>query len=130
MAEKVLKIILMFFIINSVNAQEYGLLLGLRYGANYNSAAQLAEGKEAKKTSGEIARQGPSLYRTLWIRANEGQIGWADLIFVMEKKLVRNRHTLLPGFERGLVDPVKAGRVCRSSPDRPPVPHDHSRGQP
>ena len=45
-------------------------------------------------------------------------------------KLARNRHTLLPGFERGLVDPVKAGRVCRSSPDRPPVPHDHSRGQP
>jgi predicted protein tyrosine phosphatase len=64
------------------------------------------------------------------IRVNEGQIGWADLIFVMEKKLARNRHNLLPGFERGLVDPVKAGRVCRSSPDRPPVPHDHSRGQP
>jgi hypothetical protein len=28
------------------------------------------------------------------------------------------------------VDPVKAGKVCRSSPDQPPVPHDHSRGQP
>jgi uncharacterized protein YgiM (DUF1202 family) len=65
---RVFAISITFAIINSVNASESGLLLGLRYGANYDASATLLE----KKVSEGV--QQPSFYRTFWIRAEDGKI--------------------------------------------------------
>ncbi|MDM8560505.1 SH3 domain-containing protein [Candidatus Parabeggiatoa sp. HSG14] len=65
---KVFAISIVFTIINSVSASESGLLLGLRYGTNYDASASLLE----KKVSEGV--QQPSSYRTFWIRAKDGEV--------------------------------------------------------
>jgi len=56
------------FIVSSVSAGESGLLLGLRYGANYDVSATLLDDNAL-----EGIRQ-PSSYRTFWIRAENGEV--------------------------------------------------------
>jgi len=65
---KVLFISIMLAIIGSVSAAETGLLLGLRYGANYDVNANLPNQKSFD------GPHNPSYYRTFWIRAEDGQV--------------------------------------------------------
>ncbi len=58
----------LFFIMTSVMASESGLLIGLRYGSNYNTTAE---------TINENTLEGiyePASYRTFLLRAENGQI--------------------------------------------------------
>lgn len=65
---KVLSISIVFSILNLVSAEELGLLLGLRYGNHYDVNATLSDKKVFEGS------QDTSLYRTFWIRAEDGQI--------------------------------------------------------
>jgi len=66
--KKTLLRLTVFLIVASANAQEEtGLLLGFRYGGNYQTNATL-DGK------GEELTQEPASYRTLWLRTQDGQL--------------------------------------------------------
>jgi len=70
---KTLSILIVFSIINEVPAGESGLLLGLRYGVNYDVSATLADKKAVGGT------QSSSSYRTFWIHGN-GEKGQIELV--------------------------------------------------
>jgi hypothetical protein len=66
---KVLSISIMFSMIRYVRAAESGLLLGFRYGANYDVSATLFSDKKVF----EETQDSPS-YRTFLLRAEKGQV--------------------------------------------------------
>ena len=66
---KVLSISIMLSMIRYVHATESGLLLGLRYGANYDVSATLFSDKKVF----EETQDSPS-YRTFWLRTEKGQV--------------------------------------------------------
>jgi len=72
---KLITILIMsyFCVINTVLAQEIGLLIGVRQGGNYDTTAQLSneEGPIEEKT--EEMAPGAADYRTLWFRISEDQ---------------------------------------------------------
>lgn len=77
MMQRLILIFLAFFIVNSVSAQEYGLLLGLRFGSNYNTAAQLPGEEGPPVEAMDEFTQAPPVYRTILLRLDEGQLSLA-----------------------------------------------------
>ena len=65
---KVLSIFIVFSIINLVQAGESGLLLGLRMGGHYDTAATFNKPKILENSQESI------FYRTLWLNAQDGKI--------------------------------------------------------
>ncbi|RKZ41091.1 MAG: hypothetical protein DRQ49_06290 [Gammaproteobacteria bacterium] len=55
------------FTLTSVSASESGLLLGMRYGTHYDISAKTEQNVFQKRVE-------PSVYRTFWIRADNGQV--------------------------------------------------------
>ncbi|NJO14738.1 MAG: SH3 domain-containing protein [Thioploca sp.] len=65
---KVLSILSVFSIINLVQAGESGLLLGLRVGGHYDTAATLDKPKRLENSQESVS------YRTFWFSAQDGKI--------------------------------------------------------
>ncbi len=65
---KVLSILSVFSIINLVQAGESGLLLGLRSGGHYDTAATLDKPKRLENSQELVS------YRTFWLSAQDGKI--------------------------------------------------------
>ncbi len=57
-----------------VFAQDYGLLLGLRQGGNYNAMVQLSAEEGPRQESKEDVMDDSATYRTLWLRTQEGKL--------------------------------------------------------
>lgn len=70
----ILSTLVTFFIAYAVNAQDFGLLLGLRYGGNYNATAQLPDEEGPRQESSDDLPQNTAAYRTLWLRTQDGKL--------------------------------------------------------
>jgi hypothetical protein len=65
---RIITVLSLLFIVSVVSASESGLLLGLRYGTNYDISATPLENKALEE------KRQPSSYRTFWIRAEDGKV--------------------------------------------------------
>lgn len=74
MTKPILSTLTALFIANSVNAQEYGLLLGFRHGGHYDTTVQVVEEEGPRLEGTDDFTQGTASYRTLWLRTQEGKL--------------------------------------------------------